>query len=67
MFNISLKMIKLDRKMSDLWQFVCKNIILTLVQFLFYFVYCLLMHTKMNDIKNVITNSCYYIKRNLNS
>jgi hypothetical protein len=34
MFSNSLRMAKLDRNMSDLWQIVCKNIILTLVRLL---------------------------------
>jgi hypothetical protein len=31
MFSNPLKMIKIDRNMSELWQFACKNVILILV------------------------------------
>ena len=33
MFVNSLKMIKIDRKMSELWQILCKNVILTVLCF----------------------------------
>jgi hypothetical protein len=41
MLHNSLNMIKVDQNMSELWQIVCKNIILTLVLLL---VYCLLIN-----------------------
>jgi len=34
MSSKSLKMIKIDRNMSELWQILCKDIILTLVHLL---------------------------------
>ena len=33
MFVNSLKMSKIDRKMSELWQILCKNVILTVLCF----------------------------------
>ena len=39
MFSNSLKMKKIDRNMSELWEIVGKNIILTLVHFLGFIVW----------------------------
>ena len=47
-FNNALKMIKIDRNMSELRKIVCKNIILTLVLLLVLLCNSLLMHGHEN-------------------
>ena len=44
MLSNHLKMIKIDRNLSQYLQIVCKNVILLLMHFLLYCVIYLLMH-----------------------
>jgi len=47
MFTVSLKMIKIDRNVLELWQIVCKNInfnISAFAGFIMFIVYCLVTY-----------------------
>jgi hypothetical protein len=56
MLSNSLKMMKIHRNMSELWQIVCKNIVLTLVHLL------ILLYEIINNLNLYLRGLYFFIK-----